>query len=358
MNYNKPEDQRFGDLFNKYLKESCSNEEARELLKILEDPSNDQLIKSEAFKVWNEYSENPGENDSMSDVLNDLHNRINADIGEKSGTQIFKKRLGRFLLRAAAVLFIPLMFYSGYLTFKYTDKLNNNIGQVMTQTVQVPSGVQTNFILPDGSHIWLNSGSVLKYPNSFRGRLRQVELTGEAYFDIARDPHRPFIVNAGTVNIEVKGTKFDVINYADDPQLEVILESGQVSLYSGHNGENKPIVSMKPGERATYNKSLNTTSINKVDVEKYTLWKDGVLIFRDDPIYEVTKKLSHKFNVDIELQNPDINEYVYTATFINESLIQILELLKISAPLNYKIIDQKKLNDNSYSRLKIIITKK
>jgi ferric-dicitrate binding protein FerR (iron transport regulator) len=203
--------------------------------------------------------------------------------------------------------------------------------------------------------VWLNSGSVFKYPTSFNGKLREVELTGEAYFDITRDPDHPFIVKTGIVDIEVRGTKFDVINYPDDPQIEVILESGQVRLLN-ESLENSILLS-EPGERGVYDKSLGTTVVKKVDIDKYTLWKNGILIFRDDPMNEVVRKLSHKFNADIKLKSPAINEYVYTATFIDESLIQILELLKMSAPLDYTIMNQKKLDDNSYSRLEIIIDK-
>lgn len=357
MQGKKLKDQRFSYLLEKYIKGVCSKPEAEEVLDILEDPGYDQLIKSEVYKFWNEFSDINEEEDSMNKILDKLHHRIRINNEEKLKSQFINKRLIQLIIRAAAVLFIPLMIYSAFLTFKVTDLRISKTDRVILQTIRVPAGILTDFILPDGSHVWLNSGSVFKYPSSFQGVLRQVELTGEAYFDITEDPDRPFIVKAGILNVEVKGTKFDVINYPDDLQIEVILESGKVNLFTGNYKDNNLIALMKSGERASYNPSNNITSIHKVDMDKYTGWKNGILIFRDDPMNVVTRKLSHRFNVDIELQSPDLKEYVYTATFMNESLPQILELLKISAPIKYTIIDQKQLVDNSFSKSKIIISK-
>lgn len=317
----------------------------------LEDPAKDQLIKAEAYNLWNDLSDKESD-DSLDEMLAELHKRIRKNDSKK----IFSNnRFVNFLLKTAAVLFIPLILYSGYLTLR--GKGQKNIADlVVIQTLNVPSGVRTDFILSDGSHIWLNSGSVFKYPVAFGKTFREVELIGEGYFDIAKDPHHPFIVKTGMLNVEVKGTTFDIINYPEDSQIEVIVESGLVNLSSGQYEERKAVAAINPGERAIYNKTQNSASVNKVDAMKYTIWKNGILIFRDDPMSEVIKRLSRRYNVDIELQSPDIDEYVYTATFIDESLFQILDLLKLSAPLDYKFIEQKKLTDNSYTRSKIIIT--
>ena len=345
---------RLYDLYSKYLKNNCSKEEAAELLKILEDPDNDQFIKTIAFKSWDEINDDGQINDQNKRIMYALDHKAGANKREPVKKHFLENKLNKLFIRTAAVLFIPLMLYSIYLTLNIRNK---KIDHILTQTIEVPSGVRTNLSLPDGSHVWLNSGSVFKYPTSFNGRLREVELTGEAYFDIARDPDHPFIVRTGLVDIEVRGTKFNVINYLDDPQIEVILESGEVRLFYESNNKENSILLSEPGEKGVYDKSLRTTTVKRVDIDKYTLWKNGILIFRDDPMNEVVRKLSHKFNADIKLQSPAINEYVYTATFIDESLIQILELLKMSAPLDYTIMNQKKLDDNTYSRLEIIIDK-
>ena len=357
MEENKLESKRFEDLYNKYLRAVCSEEEARELLKILEEPANDHLIKTAAFKAWNEISVTAKTDDSIKEILNDLHHRININEQERMKQPFLKVRLFKFLYRAAAVLFIPLIIYSAYLTFKVSARHNNNRDYAIMQTIRVPSGVRTDFVLPDGSHVWLNSGSVLRFPDAFKGKTREIELFGEGYFDIESDPKHPFIVNAGELKIEVKGTQFVVIDYPDDPQIEVILETGAVSLFKGDYTDHNLLALIKPGEKITYNIANKTSSISKVDVDKYTAWKEGLLIFRDDPISEVVKQLSRKFNVNVELSGPDIEEYIYTATFKNETLIQILDLLKKSAPIKYSIYDQKVKDDFTYSKPKIIISK-
>lgn len=348
--------QRVSYLLEKYIKGECSTEEAQEILGILEDVSNDEQIKSESYKVWNDLSEANDQEDSMYKILDKLHSRITRNEKETK-SKIIIRRLINSIIRVAAVLLIPVIIYSTIVTFKIKDSDRISSNQNFLNTITVPAGVQSDFILPDGSHIWLNSGSVFKYPVSFSKKYREVELTGEGYFNVIKDSDHPFIVKAGNLNIEVKGTTFNVINYGDDDQIEVILESGEVNLFTGDNENPKLIALMKPGERGIYNTNMNKSSIQKVDVNKYTAWKNGVLIFREDPMNEVVKKLSHRFNVDIEIQNLDLTGYMYTATFIHESLSQILDLLKISAPIQYTIINQEQLDDNSYSRSKIIITK-
>jgi ferric-dicitrate binding protein FerR (iron transport regulator) len=356
MQNNMNTEQRLAYLLNKYRKGICSKTEAEEILDFLENRSFDEQLKREALKHIDKYSEVTGNKENLEKILDKLHNRINVIRPEKKRSLIGSSVM-QFMLRAAAVLIIPLLAYSAFLTYRMINERTVRDASVVVHTLRVPAGVRTDFILPDGSKVWLNSGSVFKYPASFQSGVRLVELTGEGYFDIIKDTKHPFLVKTGNLNVEVKGTKFDVINYPGDPQIEVILESGQVNLFSGDSKHYNQIALLEPGERATYQPSGNITSVRKVDVEKYTSWKNGVLIFRDDPMTEVIRKLGHRFNVDFELENPELKEYIYTATFINESLPQILELLKNSAPIKYSVIDQVRQADASYSKCRIILTK-
>ena len=358
MQENKMPVQRFSYLFERYQKGICSEKEANEILHILENTKNDDLIKSEISKLWNQIELSNEMSDTMDHLLEKVHYRIINVKNHEEGLKptLSKERYIRFLIRAAAILFLPLLIYSAFLTKKVSDQRIRSNENAISQTITVPAGVQTNFLLPDGSNVWLNSGTVFKYPNSFKGDLRQVEISGEGFFDVVKDPDHPFLVKAGNLNIEVKGTRFDVINYPNDDQIEVILESGQVCLLNGAYTDRIVIGALNPGEKATISNSRNSIEVQKVFIEKYTSWKNGLLIFRDDPMVEVVRKLSHKYNVDFELQGSEISDYVYTATFTNESLLQILELLKISSPIKYKVINQNQNDDKTYSRSKIIIT--
>lgn len=354
---------RISFLFRKYLNGTCSGDEAREIVSLLEDAGNDISVMGAAVSQWHELNIaqntdlNPIENDLILDrILDRLHHTIRLEEEENARKFSFNKVFAIFS-KAAAVLILPLLVYSIYFT-SGKAKTGSSVSNLVWQTVKTPAGMQTDFLLPDGTHIWLNSGSVFKYPTPFAENKRQVELTGEAFFDVVKDASHPFIVKAGKMNIEVKGTRFNVINYPDEPMTELILESGHVRLFGGNYDDNKTIANINSGELAVIDNNQNRLSVGKVDVAKYTAWKDGVLIFRDDPMDEVVRKLNRWFNVEIELKNPELKEYVYTATYRDETLPQILELLRISAPVKYTVTDRKRLPDNSFIKRKIVITKR
>jgi transmembrane sensor len=354
---------RISILYNKYLNSKCSDKEAQEIVEILEHSENDISLMNEAQLQWyNIEAEHnnhlkPAENRIVTDrILDRLHRQIRLHEEESPARYSLQKKFYSIFTKVAAILILPLLVYSIYLTSR-TSSLNSS-EELVWQTIKTPAGMQTDFILPDGSHVWLNSGTILKYPLSFASDKRQVDLTGEAFFDVIKDASHPFLVKAGKMNIEVKGTRFNVLNYQDETLTKLILESGSVRLFSGDYDNRKTITNIKPGEIAVLNTATNQLSVSKVDVEKYTAWKEGLLIFRDDQMDEVVRKLNRWFNVEIILQNPGLKDYVYTATYRDETLPQILELLKISAPINYSITERKRLDDNSYSKRKIVITKR
>ena len=356
---------RISILFKKYLNDTCSDKEAQEIVDILKDPANDIFIIKEADVHWQTLiTERNDDLDLiqrrliMDQILDRLHHRISLYEEETIGKYSVTKLIFAFLTKVAAVLILPLLVYSIYLTSNTEKTRHLKDNQVVWRTVKTPVGMQTEFTLPDSSRVWLNSSSVIRYPIPFAKDKREVILNGEAYFDVAKDASHPFLVNVGKMNIEVKGTRFNVINYPDEAISELILETGSVRLFSGNYEDNKTITNINPGELAILDKTKNRLSVSKVDVEKYTAWKEGVLIFKDDQMDEVVRKLNRLFNVDIILQSPELKEYVYTATYRDETLPQILELLRISAPIKYCISDRERLPDNSYSKRKILITKR
>lgn len=356
---------RYSILFKKYLNNTCSVQEVEEILNYIENPLHADFMRQEANSQFisidqqsNDELKTPENQSSMNRILDRLHNQISQQEKEYTIAPGSKNKFMVFFAKAAAILILPLLAYSAYLTFKTPDKSIAGSAQVAWQTVKTAAGMQTDFILPDGSHVWLNSGSVLEYPVAFAHDIRQVKLTGEAFFDVKKDRMHPFIVNAGKLNIEVKGTRFNVCNYLNESNSEITLESGSVRLFAGNFKDKKTMTFIKPGERAILDNNLGKLSVSKVDVEKHTSWKEGHLIFRDDKMDEVVTKLNRKFNVDIRLQDPELKEYVYTATFEDESLAQILGLLKISAPVNYVAYKPIQLDDHSFSKQKIIITRR
>lgn len=249
----------------------------------------------------------------------------------------FQLRWKGNIQRWAAILLLPMFIYSGWLTYKHLIEVQKQ-SSVIWQTIKTPPGLKSHFQLPDGTLVWLNSASSITFPQEFDDDSRVVSVTGEAFFDVHNDARKPFSVGLGKISVKVTGTRFNVINYEHESATEIILESGKIELHSGSGKFSRALCEMKPGELAFLNKTDNTLVIKKVEVDKYCSWINGKLIFRDNPMNEVVLKLNRWFNVNIEVADSVISDYIYTASFQDESLDQILELLTISAPITYHVI--------------------
>lgn len=260
--------------------------------------------------------------------------------------------------RVAAILILPLMLCSGYLLFHSISLMEDQKGNIVMQTISSRQGIVSQIELSDGTKVWLNSGSSLQFPTQFHGASREVKLHGEAFFSVAKNEKLPFRVNAKDLNIEVLGTSFNVVSYDDEKQTEVVLVEGKVKLSTDNKRVEKGLGIMVPGQRSVYDECNETVRSEQVNVDKYISWRDGNLIFRDDIMVDVVKRLSRWFNVDIVINDPEIRSYVYQATFRNESLVQVLNLLKISAPIDYKVTDAKLLPNGEFTKQKIYLMKK
>jgi transmembrane sensor len=277
-------------------------------------------------------------------------------VNNKIGQQHLNKHSFLFYWqRIAAVLLLPFLILAG--TYLFLDNQSKK-DDLIWQTISTPPGVKSQTQLPDGTKVWLNSESSLCYPSSFAGGERNIKLTGEAYFEVAKDKRHPFHVDLGKIGIEVVGTAFNVIHYENEKQTEVVLTSGKIKLLEQKGNKRRTVTEMEPGEKAMYTESSDKISIQRVDTEKYTSWIHGRLFFRDDAMSEVVRRLNRWFNVEIEIPDPEIAQYVYTATFSDETIEQILDLFKKTSPIEYKIIPYKRMNNGSFIKQRIILQTK
>jgi transmembrane sensor len=257
--------------------------------------------------------------------------------------------------KIAAILIIPLVVWN------ILEMLQEPVAEVLFEQpvyneVYATFGTRTALRLADSSLVWLNSGSSLRYPDKFTGSHREVYLNGEAYFEVKCNAQMPFIVRTNDIVVKATGTKFNILNFNSDQESQVTLVAGKVSVSEiNENGKDSLIADMVPDQHVIINKSTGTVSINKEDTYKYISWKDGKLIFRNEPLSEVAKKLSQVFNVDIEIQGSSINYYTYRATFQDETLSDILKLLEISSPIGYRELKRAPLSDGTFPRKKVII---
>ncbi len=292
------------------------------------------------------------ESPDLSSVLDKVHHELNIRANRKRKQQIHLRVL-HFLMRVAAVLFVPLLAF----TVWHASGHHAPVGAVTMAELVAPRGGRIQFTLPDGTHGWLNAQSTLRYPTSFRGKERKVSLSGEGYFEVAHDKRHPFIVNAEKVEVKVLGTQFDISAYPDDDVAEITLVKGKVEVYGKKDEHWKTLLSsLSPGEQIVIRKVDLKYRKQKVEnPQYYAAWKEGKLIFRNDPMTEVVKKLGRWYNVEFLLQEKNLEEYRYHATFQYESLDEVLKLIKLTSPVDYRIIKRKKLPDGSFSKKKIIL---
>lgn len=309
-----------------------------------------ELVFQESLKAW-----------EAIPLLYEMEQFNSFEALKKINTRISNQEKTKWwipLQRIAAILLLPLLIYSGYISIRNASTNRQHEERVVMKTISSRQGMVTQFDLADGTKVWLNSGSVLQFPNSFTGDMREVKLTGEAFFKVAKNEKQPFRVHAKDLDIEVLGTSFNVVSYEDEQQAEVILVEGKVKLSAENEQLKKEFGVLRPGQRAVYSEDTRNVEAQEVAVEKYIAWRDGNLLFRDDKMEDVAKRLSRWFNVEIIISDPEIKSYAYKATFRNENLSQVLNLLKISAPIDYQIIGNTLLPSGEYTKQKVYLMKK
>jgi ferric-dicitrate binding protein FerR (iron transport regulator) len=221
--------------------------------------------------------------------------------------------------------------------------------------VTTANGLLSKLILPDSSQIWLNSGSKISYPKTFGNDVKQVRLTGEAYFKVHADPaHRFEVVVPDGMTVSAYGTEFNVCAYENDNRIEVILAKGHVTVSDQHAS----VKNLNVSQMALLDKNrfADGIQLSETNVYEKTAWKEGKMVFRRTGFKEVVKKLSRHFNVEIIVQNPFLYEYEYSATFTTETLPEILSLLEKSSPIRCRMVEPQKQVDLSYEKRKVIIS--
>ena len=222
---------------------------------------------------------------------------------------------------------------------KYNPEYHSE--EIKYNELSVPYGKKFELELSDGTIVYVNSGSSLKYPVNLEvGNHRRVYLKGEAFFKVTKNVEFPFIVNTGAVNIKVLGTEFNVSAYSEDDQTSTVLVSGSVQLYDSITSNNEQInLQLIPGEKGTWNKEQQSFNFDKVDTSIYTSWIQGKLIFRDMPFKQIRMVLERRYNVIINNTNKALDNNTFSANFEEESIEEILEILDRSYGIDYSIKD-------------------
>ncbi|OYX27276.1 MAG: hypothetical protein B7Z06_04495 [Flavobacteriales bacterium 32-35-8] len=219
----------------------------------------------------------------------------------------------------------------------YSNEGGHEEEKLIYNKLTIPYGKKFQIVLSDGTHVFLNAGSSLRYPIKFLDKFdRDVYLDGEAFFEVKKDAEHPFTVITEKMNTRVLGTKFNVSSYKNEDNTSSVLVSGIINVYnaSENYNPNKAII-IKPGQRAHFQE--NNIDVEQVNILKYTSWTEGKLFFVEDRFDLILKKLERHFNVSINNTYTALNKEFLTGTFETESLSQILKTFQTYTPFNYTI---------------------
>jgi ferric-dicitrate binding protein FerR (iron transport regulator) len=201
-----------------------------------------------------------------------LDNARNGELANQGNTKIVKLNDGQLTYNAA----------------------KENSGEVLYNTMTTPRGGQYKLALPDGTEVWLNAASSIRYPTAFSGNERKVEITGEAYFEVAKDAAKPFKVMVNEMEVQVLGTHFNINSYSDEATIKTTLLEGSVKISKGNDQK-----FLKPGQQAQLNNTGNIKVVNDVNVDAVMAWKNGYFSFENTDMASVMRQISRWYDVDI-----------------------------------------------------------
>ena len=244
----------------------------------------------------------------------DVGSRIFHGVKEKIWT---RKRVYGLKVAAAVALLVALGTMGRHL-------IGQNDGGAIPEIVQATQwGEKATIDLPDGTKIKLNSGSTLTFPKTFGDSIREVELIGEAFFEVARDPKHPFIIRSGEVTTEVLGTSFNIQAYRDHGHIEVTVATGLVKVRSDAENE----VYLKPSDQAVFNKADGSISTKSIDPALFPGWKDNILRFDNVALGDAVVQLEKWYGASITIEEESAKRCTFTGKFKNEKLDNVLKSL-------------------------------
>jgi len=341
------EDRLDKDRICRFFKGERTGEDEKYIRKIFCNDALSEELATILRKQWYEsISEEPVSDKNLDHILYRIHYEINTVRlkSDKLFSAVFK-----WATRIAAIFLLPLAVYVGI----HFYKTSTNINLTWTE-IKAPAWTRAKFTLPDSTVVWLNSKSSIKYRGDYISE-RTIILDGEAYFNVRTNKSRPFTVNTDDLIIKALGTKFNVASYNDEKNLEVVLEEGELLI---NDRKLNISVQMVPDELVTYNKEKDNITSENVQTRAYVSWTEGKLVFRNDPIDVIARRLGRWYNIDVDIEGDNFDKLRLRATFVDENLEEVLYFLKLSLPIDYKIIEGGIISDDNYSKKKVEITVK
>lgn len=341
-------EERIYDLISKKLSGDADAASLQELDDIIKKHPQFQFLHDQLIKLNNQPDD---QNTSLTDQAFAAHyvKMIYANEEKLQNPTLqnelsTRRRLGvkkYFIAGLSAAAIIAIVFFYGGLKKQNSSKTDSSI---------VATDTRSKVVLPDGTTVILNKDSKIDYSKGFNGKERKVILTGEAYFDVAHNPEKPFIVHTSTADIRVYGTQFNVKNYEEET-WETTLLTGKVEVLVNNAAKEKFI--LKPSQKLSIGKldvhipvKASKENEDKVVISQYTTlesqvaetsWTEDKMIFVDKPLYEIASELERQFHITVSFQSEETKMYRYTGVFSNQSLTEVLQILDISRPIKYHL---------------------
>jgi ferric-dicitrate binding protein FerR (iron transport regulator) len=301
-------------LFDKYLQKRCSPEELEELLLLLHEDHARDSLDSRLKELWGEIH--------AEDISNpvDWATMYQTVIHAEERLPLFRTSRTPTVLKIAALLILTIGLFDYWYAYRFAraEKKNEPISRVEEKKNNYPESKKQILHLPDGSTVILNSGSQLHYPSAFRGRTREVYLSGEAYFDILHDQGKPFLVHTGKITTRVLGTAFDIKAYPGDESIKVTVTRGKVQVLR----ENKSLGMITANQQISYSKITEISEEKTVNSKILIAWKPEEINFNDVTMLEIAQKMEHRFGTVITFANPKLRDCRVTASFSDDDLLE------------------------------------
>ncbi|MEI6678726.1 MAG: FecR domain-containing protein [Mariniphaga sp.] len=205
--------------------------------------------------------------------------------------------------------------------------------EIRYSEIKVPYGQMSQITLSDGTKIWMNSGTILRYPEQFAANNRTITIDGEAYFEVTQMDYSPFTVKTADMKVQVLGTSFNLSAYKDDASTSVTLVEGKVAI---QNNSGNIIVQLVPGQMGTKNRNVSTVAIQNVETSSYKAWTEGKIYFDDESLDKIAAKLDRWYNVEISFANQKLKSHRFTGTILrNKPVDQIMQALELLSPITF-----------------------
>jgi len=315
-------------LLAKFISGNITNKEKQKFEKWKTAKDSNLQLYNKTVEIWNKSSY------FSKAEINDDRLKVQVEINHQLQSKIAKSSTITLIYKLVAILVIPIALAISWYIVQHSHSAEK---EVQICKIISPKGNISKCILPDSTIVWINTNSTVSYDiNSFNTDNREINLNGEAFFNVSKNKHKPFKVLTTLGDIKVTGTKFNIKACSGSCLLETTLNEGSIELLVKSNSQSP--ITLSPGERAVYNSTSNKITIKKVNTEIFSAWRKGEIIFKDATLADLILELERIYDIKFQLDDKKIGAFRFRGMFrYNNNLIDALEKIKKTADVDYQI---------------------